>query len=512
MDRFTRKCVMDRKIVQNLVEGKSFNKISNELKVGKRRIRKIHDMAKKAGYLSGTPLPAYPLALFDYPGASENNPVSETDKELMEHLQWIKERREAGWHLVTIHEELPVKVHKSSFYRFIHRHGIDDNKEKVRCRVGVKCEIIHDPAEALILDWGKLKDVIDPHTGKKRTVWFLAGVMGFSRYLMVRLVWDNKTETTLNAITSMFDELGGVPRKIISDNPKCFSIKASKYEPILNPAFERFCEHYGVLPEILPPGDPEKKGKIERMVPYVRRLYEAHGEWEGMNESQEYLDDKLLIANQRKHGTTKLRPIEVFLDKEANDLSILPNNAYEVEEYSQAKVRSDGHARFNNKYYSVGDKYYKQEVFIIGNTKVVEIYLKGKLLETHQRISNPYQSKSTKEHHKKPWERLASDYHNYIERAEKIGTSVKEMISNILKAGNGFVDYRKIWGILSLDKNYSSDAINRACADALQCDRLGYNAVLSFLNMNDQKSTANNTKKNKFTRKMEEYLPEKHLH
>ena len=79
---------------------------------------------------------------------------------------------------------------------------------------------------------------------------------------MIKLVWDNKTETTLNAIEEMFNELGGVPKKIVSDNPKCFTIKASKYEPVLNPAFERFCSHYGVIPEILPPRDPQKKEKL----------------------------------------------------------------------------------------------------------------------------------------------------------------------------------------------------------------------------------------------------------
>lgn len=61
-------------------------------------------------------------------------------------------------------------------------------------------EIIHKPGEALIVDWGKLREVIDPLTGKKRTLWVLSGVLGYSRYLMARLVWTNATETTLLAL------------------------------------------------------------------------------------------------------------------------------------------------------------------------------------------------------------------------------------------------------------------------------------------------------------------------
>lgn len=504
MDRFMRKCVMDRKIVQLLIKETSFNKISKQLKVSKKRVRQINDMAKEEGYFDGKKLPPYPEAIFKYPDKIINKPVSEIDTELLKKLDWIKERREAGWHLITIWEELDIEVTQASFYRFIKRHKLDEDKEKGRCRVKVTSEIIHRPGEALLLDWGKLKDVIDPVTGKKRTVWFLAGIMGFSRYLMVRFVWDNKTSTTLKAIESMFNEMGGVPERVISDNPKCFSIEASKYEPILNPAFERFCEHYNTLPEILAPYDPKKKGKVERIVPYVRRLFEAHGDWTSIESAQEYIDNKMLIANQRKHGTTKLRPIDVFLTHEANELSILPNTSFELEEYHYGNVRKDGHVRFRSKYYSVGKEHYEKNAFIIGNQEIVKIYITGKLIETHPRVKSNYQSKSTKEHHKEPHEQIITDSGHYLKQARKLGDHVEELIKAILLKGNGFVDTRKIWGILSLDKKYNKEVINSACKDALDCGELGYRGVMSFINLNPQKEIKPSIK-NKFTRDAKEY-------
>jgi|GEM_PF-6964052 len=150
--------------------------------------------------------------------------------------------------------------------------------EKIRRRVVP--EIIHRPGEALILDWGKLRDFIDLETGKKKTVWAFVGTLGFSRFMMVRLVESNDLMTTIDAIESMFREIGGVPERLTSDNPKCFAIEASPYEPLLNPGLELFLSHYKVQMECLPPADPQKKGKVERMMPYVRRIYEAHGkEW-----------------------------------------------------------------------------------------------------------------------------------------------------------------------------------------------------------------------------------------
>jgi hypothetical protein len=499
---------MDRKIVQLLIENKSFNYISKTLKVSKKRIRQTYSMAEAKGYFTGNQLPSYPEAIFDYELPIKAGPVSEADSELLGQLDWIKNRRKAGWHLITIWEELPIKdITKASFYRFIKRHHIVEDKEKIRCRMKVTSEIIHGPGEALILDWGKLMDVIDPETGKKRTLWFLGGVMGHSRYMMVRLVWDNKTETTLNAIESMFNELGGIPKKIISDNPKCFSIEASNYEPLLNPAFERFCQYYGATPEMLPPREPKKKGKIERMVPYVRRLFESHGEqWQGIEFAQGHLNKKVELANQRKHGSTRLRPVDIFVQHEAPLLGPLSELAYEREEYHHGVVRRDGHVRFRGKYYSVNEEFITKNMFIIGNREVVKIYHQGVLLETHPRLTSSFQSKSTKPQHLKVHERIIGDHGHYLSRAEKIGPAVKDLIEAILFSGNGFIDTRKVWGILSLEKDYSKDLIDRACRNALECEQLSYRTVVTFLQLSPKEIVdIPKSKNNKFIREIDEY-------
>tara|TARA_B100000282_G_scaffold200664_1_gene146920 strand:- start:82 stop:1665 length:1584 start_codon:yes stop_codon:yes gene_type:complete len=514
MDRFMRKCAVDRKIVQQLLLKKSFNQITKDLKVGKRRIRSVHDEAERLGYLSGTKMPDFPQPIFEYKNVQAGS-KSPYDDLLMSHKDWILERMEANWKLITIYEELPIdwtniSMSYSTMLRFLARHKFYDLSGRTE-RKRVVPEIISEPGEVLQLDWGKLRDVIDPKTGKKRTLWAFVGIMGFSRYMMVKLVWDNKTETTLNAIEEMFNELGGVPKKIVSDNPKCFTTTASKYEPVLNPAFERFCSHYNVIPEILGPREPEKKGKVERAMPYVRRLYEAHGlGWDGIEESQDYLNKKVVIANERKHGTTKLRPIDVLLQQEVSKLSNLPGTSYDIEEYHIGKVRKDGYVRFRTKDYSLDEKYHGEEVFVIGNSKRVEIYHKGILLETHSRVTSPYQQKSTKNHHLKPWEQVAQDSKMYIEKAEKIGPAVKQFISEVLMFGRGYVDTRKVWGVLSLDKDYPKEDIDKACKYALEIESLSYQTVRSYLKLRPQSHlNLEKSNNNKFVRSTDEY--KKHL-
>ena len=67
-----------------------------------------------------------------------------------------------------------------------------------------------------------------------------------------------------------------------------------------------------------------------------------------IEESQAYLEGKLILANQRRHGTTMQRPQEVFLQMEAQALQPLPALAYEIEQFHEGVVRQDGRVRFAN--------------------------------------------------------------------------------------------------------------------------------------------------------------------
>jgi len=476
---------MERRIVELLVGGSSIKHTCRTLRVGKERVRRLREQAREHGYLDDEDsigpvrLPPPPEALFPDPVDGRSIQRSSGFKILDKHRDWIAERLQAGWHMVTVYEELPEPVKRSAFYRYLDRESLNRIGETYR---RVVPEIVHRPGEALILDWGKLCDVIDPVTRQKRTLWMLSGVLGFSRYTMVRLVWDNKVETTLAAIESMFAEIGGVTLRATSDNPKCFALKASRYEPLLNPAIERFAAHYGFVMECLPPRDPQKKGKVERTIPYVRRLYEAHGErWEGIEESQAYLDRKMVVANARKHGTTMQQPRERFDAQEKSALKPLPALAYEIERFSEADVRKDGHVRFENKYYSVDERYIGKSVQLIGNSTRVSIYCDGKLLETHERVTDPNLSKSTKPAHLKPWERAMSNHSIYHKRAKELGPNAEELVRRILRQGYGFVDTRKIWGILSLDKSYPASSIDEACRKALAMDSPSFRTVKGIL-------------------------------
>lgn len=480
LSRQARRSFVSRKVIEALIAGKGINEIAKTLKMGKERIRKIRKLGDAAGYLDGSvPLPPFPETLFRDEIDKRWLKTSTVDSQLLEHLPWIRDRIAADWHAITVFEELPVKVTRSSFYRFLKRYGL---YQKNRRPQRVVPEIVHAPGEALLVDWGKVASVVDPRSGKKRTVWAFVGVLGYSRYRMVRLVMTQDTDTTMAQLESMFQEVGGVPKKLTSDNPKCFSLTACRYEPLLNPIYERFAAYYDTAIECLPPADPEKKGKVERPMPFIRRLFESFdGDWLDLASAQNFIDKKLAIANDRRHGTTGEKPVERLVATEAAALKPLPKLTWEREEYHEGLVRRDGHVRFRGKYYSLDETLIGEDVQVIGNQTTVWLYHSGRLVETHSRVKDANRSKSTKPHHLKPWERAMTDTSVYRDRARAIGPHVDELVVHIIGNGLGVIDFRKVWGLLNLDKSYGSLAIDEACKRTLAMGSTRLRTVKSLL-------------------------------
>lgn len=75
------------------------------------------------------------------------------------------------------------------------------------------------------------------------------------------------------------------------------------------------------------------------------------------------------------------------------------------------------------------------------------------------------------------------DHSVYRTRAAKLGPNVEALVMTILKQGQGFVDTRKIWGILSLDKRYDAGRIDAACQRARAMGSLSYRMVHDLLEM-----------------------------
>jgi transposase len=146
-------------------------------------------------------------------------------------------------------------------------------------------------------------------------------VLGYSRWLFGLFVPDERVESLREGHLAFFDRLGGVPATMLYDNPKTIVLDrgSSARARRFHPALWELAGHYGFTPKLCQPHRPQTKGKVERMVRYVRDSFfsplmsrlRAQGQTPTMALLNAELHTWLShVANVRIHRQLGVRPMD----------------------------------------------------------------------------------------------------------------------------------------------------------------------------------------------------------
>lgn len=146
--------------------------------------------------------------------------------------------------------------------------------------------------------------------------------LGYSRMAYVEYTDNERAETWTACLGRALEYFGGVPLKLLSDNPKAIVIKRDAYgdgKHRFHSGFHDFVKHYGISPKLCAPYRAQTKGKVERFHRYLRdsffrplqtRMLPAEVDVATANrEVRIWLDE---VANVRVHATLKEKPVERF--------------------------------------------------------------------------------------------------------------------------------------------------------------------------------------------------------
>lgn len=178
------------------------------------------------------------------------------------------------------------------------------------------------------VDWGQMR-------GGKTPIHAFIAVLGYSRAMMVVFTDNMRYDTLEQCHRLTFDYFQGIPREVWYDNMKTVVVERDAYGEgahKLNQAFYQFAKSMGFIPKLCHTYRPQTKGKVERMVRYVRDNFfrplntklMALGQILDVNTANEqvalWLDT---VAHQRIHDTTKQKPAERLVE-ERKVLQTLP--------------------------------------------------------------------------------------------------------------------------------------------------------------------------------------------
>jgi len=233
------------------------------------------------------------------------------------------------------------------------------------------------PGKQFQVDWGTGTTII---AGEKATVKFFIMVLGYSRMLYVETVPDEKLETLIQAHLHAFEYFGGYPSEGLYDNMKTVVKKLQKHKEY-NAKFMDFADFYGLKVITHRPYNPKAKGKVERMVPYVRENILYGQSYSSQTELKNVLRDWLAIANQRLHSELKETPLERF-EREKDHLNKL-SKLYPIRRLNTRLVRDKGQIVYEERAYRVGKKYVGERVNLQVEGSLLKIYDGDELITVH---------------------------------------------------------------------------------------------------------------------------------
>ena len=235
-----------------------------------------------------------------------------------------------------------------------------------------------EPAKQLQHDWG---EVIVPIAGTAQRVHIAVSVLGYSRRFHVMAAPCCDAEHTCESLVRAFAWFGGVTRQVWVDNHKAAVTAHVPGAVRFNERFKQLARHYGFVPKACRPYRPRTKGKVERLVGYVKQhFFQRYRDFESWAHLGQLLEAWLLEeADQRLHGTVKEVVAERF-ERERPALMPLPAHRFDTSYVETRHVGWDAYVNVRGNRYSVPSAYCGQMVTVRISLDDELVRLRGRAL------------------------------------------------------------------------------------------------------------------------------------
>jgi len=409
---------------------------------------------------------------------SKNQPFfNERKKEkvalLENHISEIKDliankvapvKPKTAFEIIQRRHNLEQRISYTTFKRFAKENNITKQPKLTTCRIEV------DPGAQVQIDYAKAGLIHDPESGKRRAVYVFIGTLSYSRHKYVEYVFSQNQKSFVQSHINMFKYFGGVPKVITLDNLKSGVIKPDLYDPKLNRAYAEMAEYYGCFLDPCRVAKPKDKGKVERDVQTVREQFRKEYACNNLVRLTE-LNNGIInwLENHyglRKHGTTKLKPIEEFNEIEKTKLLKLPAEPYEVSEWKEATVHPDHYIQVKKKAYSLPTRYVGEKLWVKVCRVHIEIYYNEELIKMHT-IPKGFRQTDLDDFPENMHIAIDKGMPSFIcSQARKISPNLGYLIEKILKP-HAFINMRRAQGIISIAKSYPAEVIDQASLYAI---------------------------------------------
>lgn len=233
------------------------------------------------------------------------------------------------------------------------------------------------PGDMLVIDWGEIGPL-----------YVFCAVLAWSRWRFVFFADNLRADTTFAALAACFEELGGVPKTVLSDRMGC--LKGGTVAGVVVPTadYVRFATHYGFRPDFCEGQDPESKGLVENLVGYVKSdlMIPAELTVTDLAAANTAGEAWCVEVNAAEHSEIVAVPAE-RLERERELLGVLPSLRARIGKLVTRKVDKLSCVRFGSARYSVPTRHIGKQVEVRVASGVVQVVLLGAVIAEHSVVS-----------------------------------------------------------------------------------------------------------------------------
>lgn len=397
-------------------------------------------------------------------------------------LVWIySELKRAGVTLHLLWEE----------YRAVHADGYGYSQfcelyRRWACKLRPSMRQQHRAGEKTFIDFsGKRPHVIDRKTGEEIPVELFVAALGASCYSYAEATETQKLHDWVGAHTRMLEYFGGSSEIWVPDQLKSAITQPCRYEPKVNRSYQELAAHYGAVVIPARPGKARDKATVESMVLVAQRWILArlrHRSFFCLAELNAAIGELLEDLNGRPLQKLGVSRRELWERLDRPTLKPLPLGRYQLAQWKVCRVNIDYHIEVDHHPYSVPYQLIHEEVEARYTASVVEVYYKGRRLDSHARRYD--HQPSTKSEHMPSSHRAHAEWtpSRLIHWAEKSGPATGRLVAGILASRpHPEQGYRACLGLMRLGRRYGPERLEAASTRAEQLRSYSYRTVKNIL-------------------------------
>jgi transposase len=332
------------------------------------------------------------------------------------------------------------------------------------------------------IDFGRMGHLVDPETGRRRTLWALLVTLSFSRYQFVWPTFRQTTEAICEGLDQAWWFFDAVPVTIVPDNMTGIVKKPDALDAELCDAFLDYVQARNIFVDPARIRRPKDKARVENQVPFARESWFAGEEFRDLDEARQsaaYWSAE--TAGRRIHGTTRQVPREVFETVEKAAMQPAPSEPFDVPLWGTPTVHADHHIQVKHALYSVPSLYLHKQVRARADKKLVRIYFGTELIKVHPRKPPGGRSTDVSDYPTEKQGYALRSVDRVIAQARARGEHTARYAERILAGPLPWARMRAAYALLRLCDKYGPGRVEAVCQSALAFDVIDVRRIKRML-------------------------------